>query len=410
MTQTQAPNVESIRAQFPILKQSIRGHRLTYLDNAATALKPQCVIDSVVDTLSHNSANIHRGVHWLSQRATELYEGARDTVQGFVGAGERAEIIFVRGATEAINLVAQSWGRKHLAAGDEIVITGLEHHANIVPWQMLRDTSGATLKVVPINDAGEVSLEAVDSVVTPRTRLVALAHVSNALGTVLPVEAIIERAHAVGAKVLIDGAQAVAHMPVDVRALGADFYTFSGHKLYGPDGIGVLYARRELLESMDPYQTGGDMIRRVTFEKTTFNELPHRFEAGTPCISGAIALGRAIEFVKSVGFAWIVEHEQMLLGKALQLLREIPSLKIIGTPERRSGVVSFTLEGVHPHDIGTILDSMGIAIRTGHHCAQPVMDRLGIPATARASFGLFNSFEDISRLIAGIEKTREMFG
>ena len=290
------------------------------------------------------------------------------------------------------------------------MITGLEHHANIVPWQMLRDTSGATLKVVPINDAGEVSLEAVDSVVTPRTRLVALAHVSNALGTVLPVEAIIERAHAVGAKVLIDGAQAVAHMPVDVRALGADFYTFSGHKLYGPDGIGVLYARRELLESMDPYQTGGDMIRRVTFEKTTFNELPHRFEAGTPCISGAIALGRAIEFVKSVGFAWIVEHEQMLLGKALQLLREIPSLKIIGTPERRSGVVSFTLEGVHPHDIGTILDSMGIAIRTGHHCAQPVMDRLGIPATARASFGLFNSFEDISRLIAGIEKTREMFG
>ena len=402
-------DIESIRAQFPILKQSIRGQRLTYLDNAATSLKPQCVIDSVVETLSHNSANIHRGVHWLSQRATEQYEAARDCVQQFIGAGDRSEVIFVRGATEAINLVAQSWGHKQVSAGDEIVITGLEHHANIVPWQMLRDASGAALKIVPIDDKGEVSLEAVDSMLTPKTKLIALAHVSNALGTVLPVEAIVEHAHAVGAKVLIDGAQAIAHMPVDVRALGADFYTFSGHKLYGPDGVGVLYGRRELLEMMDPYQTGGDMIRRVTFEKTTFNDLPHRFEAGTPSISGAIALARAIQFVQEVGFAWLIEHEQALLGEALQKLSGMPGVKIIGMPLKRSGVVSFTVDGVHPHDVGTILDSMGIAIRTGHHCAQPVMDRMGIPATARASLGMFNTLEEISLLAAGIQKAQEIF-
>ena len=392
-----------------MLEQSVRGHRLTYLDNAATSLKPQCVIDSVVDTLSQNSANIHRGVHLLSQRATERYERARDTVQLFLGAADRSEIIFVRGATEAINLVAQSWGRKFLSPGDEVVITGLEHHANIVPWQVLRDSTEAILKVIPINDNGEVQLSAVDSILSRRTRLLALAHVSNSLGTVLPVKAIIERAHAVGAKVLVDGAQAVAHLPVNVQLLGADFYTFSGHKLYGPDGVGVLYGRRELLESMDPYQTGGDMIRQVTLERSTFNDLPHRFEAGTPCISGAIALARAIEFVTNIGFPWLIEHEHELLSGALGMLRAVPGVTIIGMPEVRSGVISFVVDGVHPHDIGTILDSMGIAIRTGHHCAQPVMDRMGIPATARASLGMFNTLEELSRLAAGVEKAKEMF-
>ena len=406
---TQLMNIDDIRGQFPILQQPVRGRPLTYLDNAATSLKPQCVIDSVVDTLSRRSANIHRGVHWLSQQATERYEAARDTVQHFLGAEDRSEIIFVRGATEAINLVAESWARGQLKPGDEIVITELEHHANIVPWQMLRSATGASLKIIPIDDRGEVTLEAVDSVLSPRTRLLAIAHVSNALGTVLPVEAIVERGHAVGAKVLVDGAQAVAHLKVDVRAMNADFYTFSGHKLYGPDGVGILYGRRELLASMVPYQTGGDMIRRVTFEKTTFNELPHRFEAGTPNISGGIALGKAIEFVQSVGFSWIATHEQELLSEALRALQAVPGVKIIGTPERRSGVVSFTVEGVHPHDIGTILDTEGIAIRTGHHCAQPVMDRFGIPATARASLGMFNTTEEISRLAAGVEKAREMF-
>ena len=406
---TQPMNIDDIRGQFPILQQPVRGRPLTYLDNAATSLKPQCVIDSVVDTLSRHSANIHRGVHWLSQQATERYEAARDTVQRFLGAEDRSEIIFVRGATEAINLVAESWARGQLKPGDEIAITELEHHANIVPWQMLRSATGASLKIIPIDDRGEVTLEAVDSVLSPRTRLLAIAHVSNALGTVLPVEAIVERGHAVGAKVLVDGAQAVAHLKVDVRAMNADFYTFSGHKLYGPDGVGILYGRRELLASMVPYQTGGDMIRRVTFEKTTFNELPHRFEAGTPNISGGIALGKAIEFVQSVGFSWIATHEQELLSEALRALQAVPGVKIIGTPERRSGVVSFTVEGVHPHDIGTILDTEGIAIRTGHHCAQPVMDRFGIPATARASLGMFNTTEEISRLAAGVEKAREMF-
>lgn len=403
-----AVDSDSIRAQFPILKESIRGHQLTYLDNAATSLKPQCVIDSIVDTLSHNSANIHRGVHLLSQRATESYERSRDIVQLYLGAAERSEIIFVRGATEAINLVAHSWGRRHLSPGDEVVITGLEHHANIVPWQMLRDLTGAILKVVPIDDNGEVQLSAVDATLSHRTRVLALAHVSNSLGTVLPVKEIIERAHAVGAKVLVDGAQAVAHMPVNVQDLDADFYTFSGHKLYGPDGIGVLYGRRELLESMDPYQTGGDMIRHVTFEKTTFNELPHRFEAGTPNISGAIALARAIEFMQSIGFPWIVEHERQLLSRGISALQAVAGLRMIGMPALRSGVISFTVAGVHPHDLGTF-DTLGIAIRTGHHCAQPVMDRMGVPATARASLGMFNTLEELSMLVEGVEQAREMF-
>ncbi len=402
-------DIEQIRAQFPILKHPVRGRQLTYLDNAATSLKPQCVIDSVVETFTRHSANIHRGVHWLSQQATERYESARDTVQKFIGAADRSEIIFVRGATEAINLVANSWGRENLKPGDEIVISELEHHANIVPWQMLREATGTQLKVVPIDDRGEVTLSAVEAVLSPKTRLLAMAHVSNALGTVLPIESIIERAHAVGARVLIDGAQAVAHLPVDVTALKADFYVFSGHKLYGPDGVGILYGRRELLESMKPYQTGGDMIRRVTFEKTTFNELPHRFEAGTPNISGAIALASAIEFIKSIGYEAIAAHESELLSAAVSQLTAIPGVKIVGTPQKRSGVVSFIVDGVHPHDIGTILDTEGIAIRTGHHCAQPVMDHFNIPATARASLGVFNTVEDLSRLAAGLQKALEMF-
>jgi cysteine desulfurase/selenocysteine lyase len=399
---------ESIRLQFPALRQLVRGVPLIYLDNAATSLKPQSVIDSVVRTLSEDSANIHRGVHLLAQRATEKYEAARETVRKFLNAAETAEVIFVRGATEAINLVCQSWGVQ-LVAGDEIVITELEHHANLVPWQMLREKLGVTLKFVPINDAGEVTEEAFDTALSPRTRLVTMAHVSNAFGTVLPVKRLIAKAHAVGAKVLIDGAQAVAHMPVDVRDLGADFYVFSGHKLYGPDGIGVLYGRRELLEGMAPYQTGGDMIRTVTLERTTFNDLPHRFEAGTPSISGAIGLGAAIDFLLGIGFEWIMTHERELLASGIRQLQAIPGLRLIGTPKERSGVISFVLDGVHPHDVGTILDSMGVAIRTGHHCAQPAIDRMGVAATSRASLGVFNTEPDLSKLAESVTRTREMF-
>jgi cysteine desulfurase/selenocysteine lyase len=399
----------SIRDQFPALKQLVRGSPLIYLDNAATALKPQCVIDSIVHTLSQDSANIHRGVHLLAQRATEKYENARDIVRRFLGAKETGEIIFVRGATEGINLVAESWGNQSLKPGDEIVITELEHHANIVPWQMLRDRTGAALKVVPIDDSGEVTVQALEAILTPRTRLVALAHVSNAFGTVLPIETLIERAHAVGAKVLIDGAQAVAHRPVDVQKIGADFYVFSGHKLYGPDGIGVLYGRREILETMTPYQTGGDMIRNVTLQSTTFNDLPHRFEAGTPSISGAIGLGVAIGFLLAVGFDRIMQHERELLSLGVRRLEAIPGLRIIGTPVERCGVISFVLDGVHPHDLGTVLDTMGIAIRTGHHCAQPAIDRMGVPATSRASLGLFNTEHDLLKLAESVERTREMF-
>jgi cysteine desulfurase/selenocysteine lyase len=406
---TQYRSADSLRQQFPALRQSVHGQPLVYLDNAATALKPQCVIDAVVQTLSRNSANIHRGVHLLAQRATSQYEQARDKVRDFLGATDRREIVFVRGATEAINLVAHSWGRVHLTPGDEIVITGLEHHANIVPWQRLRDATGAVLKVIPIDDSGEVTLEGVDATLSARTRLVALSHVSNALGTVLPVKEIVQRAHIAGAKVLVDGAQAVAHLPVRVQDLGSDFYVFSGHKLYGPDGIGVLYARRSVLETMEPYQTGGDMIYEVTFEKTTYNDVPYRFEAGTPCISGAIGLAAAIDFLSFVGFDWIVQHEQQLLAQGLALLQAIAGVRVVGMPKARSGVLSFVMDGVHPHDIGTVLDACGVAIRTGHHCAQPVMSRLGVPATARASLGLFNTEHDLLALIDALNRVREMF-
>jgi cysteine desulfurase / selenocysteine lyase len=402
-------NRVTLREQFPTLAEVVHGHRLVYLDSAATAFKPRCVMDAVRDVWEHDCANIHRGVHTLSQRATQRYENARTKIGAFIGASDRRELIFVRGATEAINIVAHSYAMPLLGPGDEIVVSGLEHHANIVPWQVVRERTGAKLKVVPVSDAGEVTVAAVEQQLTKRTKLVAIAHVSNALGTVLDVKRIAELAHGVGAVILVDGAQAVPHLPVDVKDLDCDFYVFSGHKLYGPDGTGMLYGRRELLERMVPYQTGGDMILSVSFEKTLYNELPARFEAGTPNISGAVGLGAAIDFLSEVGFEWITRHEQELLAFAREQLSLIPGLRLIGTAEHKVGVISFVLESVHAHDIGTILDSYGIAIRTGHHCAQPVVERMGVPATARASFGLYNDRNDVVALVEGIRRVQEMF-
>lgn len=399
-----------LKGQFPALNQSISGHPLVYLDSAATALKPRAVIEAVTSVWERDCANIHRGVHRLSQRATERYESARERVRSFLGADDAREIVFVRGATEAINLVAHSYAMPRLGPGDEIVITGLEHHANIVPWQVVRDRTGATLRVVPVDDAGQVDTEALKEVLGARTKLVAIAQVSNALGTVLPIQEMITAAHEAGAVVLVDGAQAVAHRPVDVSTLGCDFYVFSGHKLYGPDGIGVLFARRSLLESMVPYQVGGDMILNVTFEHTDYNELPHRFEAGTPSISGAVGLAAAIDFVSAIGFEWIETHERRLLEACVEALGAVDGVRLIGSPAHRSGVVSFVLRDVHPHDLGTILDGEGVAIRTGHHCAQPVVERFGQVATARASFGVYNELRDIDALIGGIRKARELLG
>ncbi len=398
-----------LRREFPTLDQQVHGKRLVYLDSAATTLKPRCVMDAVRDVWERDCANIHRGVHTLSQRATQRYEEARAKIGRFIGATDRRELIFVRGATEAINLVAHSFALPRLGPGDEILVTGLEHHANIVPWQVVRDRTGASLKVVPVSDRGEVTLSAVEAQLSPKTKLVAFAHVSNALGTILPAKAIVERAHAVGAAVLIDGAQAVAHLPVDVKDLGCDFYAFSGHKLYGPDGTGLLYARRELLEEMPPYQTGGDMILSVSFAETLYNELPSRFEAGTPNIAGAIGLGVAVDFLMQVGMDWIQRHERELLMLGQEQLAQVGGLRQIGTAADKVGVLSFVLDDVHAHDIGTILDSQGIAIRTGHHCAQPVVERMGVPATARASLGLYNDDSDIEALVRGIQRVKEMF-
>lgn len=399
----------SVRGEFAALAQNVHGTPLVYLDSAATALKPKCVVDAVRDVWERDCANIHRGVHTLSQRATQRYEEARSQIGRFIGASDHRELVFVRGATEAINLVAQSYALPRLGPGDEILITGLEHHANIVPWQVVRDRTGATLKVVPVSDRGEVTLAAVDERLSTRTKVVAFAHVSNALGTVLPAKEIIARAHAVGAVALVDGAQAVAHLSVDVKDLNCDFYVLSGHKLYGPDGIGLLYARKELLEEMPPYQTGGDMILSVSFERTLYNELPSRFEAGTPNISGAIGLGAAVDFVTRLGMGWIEEHERQLLAYGQQRLSEVPGLRLIGTAAEKVGVLSFVISGVHAHDIGTVLDSCGIAIRTGHHCAQPVVERMGVPATARASLGVYNDKSDIDALVEGIRRVKEMF-
>jgi cysteine desulfurase / selenocysteine lyase len=403
-------DAERVRADFPILATTVNGHPLVYLDSAASAQRPLQVLRAVEEYETHSHANVHRGVHALSQAATAAYEGARERVRRFVNARAAREIIFVRGTTEAINLVAYSYARARLGPGDEILISALEHHANIVPWQMVRDATGCALKVAPINRRGELEVEEFMRLLGPRTRLVALAHVSNALGTVLPVKRLIEAAHAHGAVVLLDGAQAVPHTPVDLRALGADFYAFSAHKLYGPTGIGVLYAREELLSSMPPWQGGGDMILAVSFEKTTYNELPWRFEAGTPNISGAVGLAAAMDYVESLGREAIAAHEGRLLQLATQELTRVPDIEIVGTAAHKASVLSFTMRGVHAHDLGTILDAEGVAVRTGHHCAMPVMTFLGLAATARASFACYNTERDVARLVAALRKAREVFG
>jgi cysteine desulfurase / selenocysteine lyase len=402
-------DVDVARRQFPILARMVHGRSLAYLDNGASAQRPQCVIDAVDDYARHHHANIHRGVHTLSQEATALYEGARDKLVRFINARSRHELIFVRGTTEAINLVAQSYARPILRAGDEVLITHLEHHANIVPWQMVCEQTGAKLVVAPMDAQGEVPFDAAVSLMNPRTKLFACAHVSNALGTVLPIRRLIAAAKARGIVTLIDGAQAVSHMAVDVQALGCDFYAFSGHKMYGPTGVGVLYGREQLLDRMPPWQGGGEMILAVTFAKTTYNALPHKFEAGTPNISGAVGLGAAVDFLTRLDLDAARAHEHALLGHATAVLSRIPGLRIIGTAAEKASLVSFTVAGVHPHDLGTILDEDGIAVRTGHHCAMPVMEFFKLPATARASFAFYNTFEEIDRLGAGVDRARKMF-
>jgi cysteine desulfurase/selenocysteine lyase len=402
-------DVDAARRQFPILSRMVHGKPLAYLDNGASAQRPQCVIDAVDDYERHHHANIHRGVHTLSQEATALYESARDRLVRFIHARSRSEIIFVRGTTEAINLVAQSYARPMLQPGDEVLITHLEHHANIVPWQMVCEQTGAKLIVAPMDASGEVHLDAVVALMSPRTKILACAHVSNALGTVLPVRRLIAAAKARGITTLIDGAQAISHMPVDVQDLGCDFYAFSSHKMYGPTGVGVLYGREQLLDRMPPWQGGGEMILAVTFAKTTYNGLPNKFEAGTPNISGAIGLGKAVDFLSGLDRDAAHAHESALLHHATEVLTQIPGLRIIGTAADKASLVSFVVAGVHPHDLGTILDEDGIAVRTGHHCAMPVMDFFKLPATARASFAFYNRFDEIDRLGAGIERARKMF-
>jgi cysteine desulfurase / selenocysteine lyase len=402
-------DVEAARRDFPILQQQVYGHPLVYLDNAATSQKPRAVIDAISRYYESGNANIHRGVHFLSEHATEEHEAARRTVQAFLNAADKREIIFVRSATEAINLVAQSYGRKHVGAGDEVLITAMEHHSNIVPWQILCEEKDATLRVLPINERGELRLEELPKLLTPKTKLVAVTHVSNALGSINPIRKIVEMAHSLNIPVLVDGAQAVPHLKVDVQQLDVDFYAFSGHKVYGPTGIGVLYGKRALLEAMPPYQGGGDMIRSVTFEKTIYNDLPYKFEAGTPNIGGAIGLGVAIDYVTRLGIDNVAAHEHELLVYGTEALTAIPGIRLIGTAADKAAVISFVMEGIHPHDIGTILDREGIAIRTGHHCAQPVMQCFGVPATARASFALYNTRQEIDVLVKGIQKVKEIF-
>ncbi len=402
--------VQRLRADFPILSRQVNGHPLVYLDSAASAQCPTPVLAAMERYVTTTHANVHRGVHTLSQGATDAYEGSRERVRRFLNARSTREIVFVRGTTEAINLVANSFGRSQLRAGDEVLITHLEHHANIVPWQMICAASGARLRAVPVLPDGSLDMTALRSMLGERTRLVAVAHVSNALGTILPVREIVQLAHARGVPVLLDGAQAVAHAPVDVQALDCDFYAFSGHKIYGPTGIGVLYGRESLLQQMPPWQGGGDMILTVSIERSTYNELPWKFEAGTPNIAGAIGLGAALDYVEAVGPGRIAAYEQGLLRQATSQLEALPQLRLIGTAPVKAAVLSFTMQGVHPHDIGTILDTEGIAIRTGHHCAMPIMERFGLAATARASFALYNRAEDIERLVTGLRKVRELFG
>jgi len=399
----------SIRSDFPILNQNTHGKRLIFLDSAASAQKPQQVIRSVCECYEAQYANVHRGVYWLSERATEAFDCSRGKVSSFLNAAKTSEIVFVRGATEGINLVASSYAGIFLQPGDEVIITHMEHHSNIVPWQMLRDQRGVLLKVAPIQDNGSLDLNAFGKLLGPRTKLVAVTHVANALGTVLPVREICNRAHSIGARVLIDGCQAVPHSRVDVQELDCDFYVFSGHKLYGPSGIGVLYGKEELLHKMPPYQGGGDMIESVTFEKTDFADPPQRFEAGTPNIAGVIGLGAAVDYVLSVGLDKIAAHESDVLSYATACLSARDNIRIIGTSDEKAGVLSFVVEGVHPHDVGTILDQEGVAVRTGHHCAQPVMDRFGVPSTVRASLGMYNGRDDIDALVGGLERVKEIF-
>jgi cysteine desulfurase/selenocysteine lyase len=402
--------IEKIRADFPILNEKIRNKPLVYLDNAASCQKPQAVIDSLVKLYSHDYANVHRGVHTLSVRSTDLFEAAREKVKTFINAASEKEIIFVRGATDAINLIAQTYGKANIHAGDEIIITAMEHHSNIVPWQMLCEEKGVILKVAPMNLAGELLMPEFEALLNEKTKLVSVVHMSNALGTINPVEKIIELAHAKNIPVLLDGAQAIPHTPVDVQALDCDFYVFSGHKLYAPTGVGVLYGKQTLLEAMPPYQGGGDMIRTVTFEKSTYAGLPHKFEAGTPSIAEVIGLGAAIDYLNTIGMEAIAAHEAELLVYATEQALQIDGLKIIGEAKEKGAILSFTLGKIHPHDIGTMLDSLGIAIRAGHHCAMPVMDFYKVPATARASFAMYNTKAEIDVLMSGIRNLIEMFG
>lgn len=402
-------DLQALRADFPALDQDVRGHRLVYLDNAATTQKPECVIRAEGDYYRHDNANVHRGVHTLSERATADYEQARAAVARFIGAEADSEIVFTRGTTEAINLVAGAWGPAHLGAGDEILLTELEHHSNIVPWQLVAERTGARIKVAPIDERGNVPLDGFRERLGARTRLVAIAHVSNALGTVNPIPEMIRLAHQAGARVLVDGAQAVGHLPVNVAALDCDFYTLSGHKMYAPMGIGALYVKSEIAEAMPPWQGGGDMIRTVTFERSTYAEPPQRFEAGTPNVGGAVGLAAAISYLEGIGMAALADAEDRVLDYALGRLKQVEGLRLIGEPDRRVGVISFEIEGVHPHDLGTLLDHAGVAIRTGHHCAMPVMEHYGVPATARASFGLYNIPEEADLLAAALTEAREVF-
>jgi cysteine desulfurase/selenocysteine lyase len=402
-------DVERLRRDFPILSRTARGRRLVYLDNAATTQKPQAVIDRIVRYYSEENSNVHRGVHYLSEVATIEFENARGYVQHFINAKDVKEIVFTRGTTESINLVAQSWGRTNVREGDEILISAIEHHSNIVPWQMLCEEKGATLRVIPVSDAGELDIDEYERMLNPKVKLVAVGHASNALGTINPVRRMASAAHANGSLILVDGAQGVPHLRVDVQDLGCDFYAFSGHKVYGPTGIGVLYGREALLDAMPPWQGGGDMILSVSYEKTTYNALPYKFEAGTPNIEGVVGLAAALEYVGSVGLDAISAYEHDLEQYATKRLLEIPGMRLIGTAREKAAVISFVLEGVHPHDIGTILDQEGVAIRTGHHCAQPLMMRFKVPATGRASFGLYNTKEEADALVAGLHKVIEVF-
>jgi cysteine desulfurase/selenocysteine lyase len=410
MATATAFDVHTIRADFPILASDVRGRPLVYLDNAATTQKPRVVLDAIASYYTSSNANVHRGVHYLSGKATDLFEAARVTVAGYIHAADPREIVFTRNATEGINLVAQSWGRANVKAGDEVLISAMEHHSNIVPWQLLCEEKGARLRVIPMFDSGELDMEAFARLLTPRTRVVAVSALSNALGTVNPVDRIARAAHDVGAVVLVDGAQAAYHMPVDVRALDCDFFVLTGHKVYGPTGIGVLYGKAALLDAMPPWQGGGDMIRSVTFERSTWNVLPSKFEAGTPHIEGAVGLAAAIGYINGIGMDRIQAHERDLLAYGTEALRQVPGLRLVGTAPVKASILSFVMDGIHPHDIGTIVDREGVAIRTGHHCAQPVMDRLGVPATARASLAMYNTRADVDALVAALGRTHEVLG